>query len=98
MEVHRLEVIYQDASLFDFDLTSEERDAKKELRGPKAALSRAFIHGAQSLDTIGKLSRYERSLVAMFNITIYHLDKGRARNERIQPREVIDIKPIEEDV
>ncbi len=51
MEVHRLEVIYQDASLFDFDLTSEERDAKKELRGPKAALSRAFIHGAQSLDT-----------------------------------------------
>jgi hypothetical protein len=98
MEVHRLEVIYQDASLFDFDLTSEERDAKKELRGPKAALSRAFIHGAQSLDTIGKLSRYERSLVRLLNNTLYQLDQEWVRKERTQPSEAIDIKPIEEDV
>ena len=34
----------------------------------------------------------------MLNITLYQLDKGRARKERIQSREVINIKAFEEDV
>jgi len=98
MEAHRLEVEYQDAYDDDLDFSSEERDAKYELRGSRAALGRAFIQGAQSLDTLGKLSRYERSLVGMLNITLHQLDQERARRERSLPEgPLVDIKTIEQD-
>ena len=65
--------------------------------GPKASLGRAFMRGAESLDTIGKLSRYERSLVGMLNNTLYQLDQERARKERAQPSAVIELKLTEQD-
>jgi hypothetical protein len=55
------------------------------------------MRGAESLDTIGKLSRYERSLVGMLNNTLYQLDQERARKERAQPSAVIELKPTEQD-
>ena len=98
MEVHRLEVKILDAGALDAGLSNEEWDAKHELRGSKsAALGRAFIEGAQSLDTLGKLCRYERSLVGMLNITLHQLDQERARRERAQTSNIIDIKTIEQD-
>ena len=98
MEVHRLEVARQDTYPSYRDRSSKQQDAEDVLLGPKAALGRAFIRGAKNLDIIGKLSRYERSLVAMLNNTLYQLDQERARKERTQPSEIIDIKPIEDDV
>jgi hypothetical protein len=97
METHRLEVIYRDAGVNDSYDSSKELEAKKELRGSKASLGRAFIRGAENLDIIGKLSRYERSLVGMLNNTLYQLDQERARKERAQPSAVIELKPTEQD-
>lgn len=97
MDVHRLEVEYLDAD-YSKTFTSKALEAQDEIQGSKATLGRAFIRGAKNLDIIGKLSRYERSLVGMLNNTLYQLDQERARKERAKPSEVINIKPIEEDV
>ena len=85
MEFHRLEIARQDAYPSYHNRSSKEEDAEDDLRGPKAALGRAFIRGAKNLDIIGKLSRYERSLAGMLNNTLYQLDQERVRKERSLP-------------
>ncbi len=99
MDVHRLEVEHRDAiGHYSKGFIGDALDGQDEKAQSKAGLGRAFMRGAESLDTIGKLSRYERSLVGMLNNTLYQLDQERARKERAQPGEIIDIKPIEGDV
>jgi len=105
IEAHRLEIEHADAKdeahelRFPptFDPNGQIEKTRKRLYSPSALLGRAFLKSVEHLDTIGKLSRYERDLVRNLNSILDQLKKAKSnRNDTGNQAKVVELKAITE--